>query len=361
MSPTVTTFLFEAANFLVLAAALGWLFFKPVRQAIIDYREKFEADNQQAAAKLAEAEAMRQQVQVAHADLQAELNERRDVEVAAIQRQADDILSETRAAAVQQRKQSLLQASQISDSQRDTLAEVAAASAAEAVGKLLQQIEGPELQGALIQAACRQLEPLKQSAISPVKVESSGPLSAEQTAAVQTIYSIGRRCRGALAKQSLLAARSYDAPASLEGLSQLLLGLAQDVLEDYMSQRIGSLQVVSAGFGGVGHFDPVSIQVLPIQSVAATSPLQPSPFVKADHLTAVAVREFIYITLYEILLDALAAEHGMRLMAAESALEWLDSTAVMTSRRLTSARSEAATQELLDIVAGGRKRFQEDL
>lgn len=182
-----------------------------------------------------------------------------------------------------------------------------------------------------------------------------------QRLAAQSIYSIGRRSRGALAKHSLLPARSYDAPASLEGLSQLLLGLAEDVLEDYMSQAIGSLHVVSAGFGGVGHFDPVSTQVLPIQSVAATRPLRPSPFVPAEHLTATAVREFLYITLFEILLDALAAEHGMRLMAAESALEWLDSTSIMTSRRLTSARSEASTQELLDIVAGGRKRFQEDL
>jgi F0F1-type ATP synthase gamma subunit len=62
----------------------------------------------------------------------------------------------------------------------------------------------------------------------------------------------------------------------------------------------------------------------------------------------------------EVLLDALAAEHGMRLMAAESALEWLDNTATVTSRRLASTRSEVATQELLDIVAGGRNRLREN-
>ena len=45
-------------------------------------------------------------------------------------------------------------------------------------------------------------------------------------------------------------------------------------------------------------------------------------------------------TLYEILLDALAAEHGMRLLAAESALEWLDDSTVTTARRLSAARSE---------------------
>jgi F0F1-type ATP synthase gamma subunit len=144
----------------------------------------------------------------------------------------------------------------------------------------------------------------------------------------------------------------------LEGLSHVLLGLAQDVLEDYLALRIGSLQAVSAGFEGVGHFTPLSVQVLPIESVKGAEPLRRSPYIESNHLTSVAVREYLYITLYEILLDALAAEHGMRLMAAESALEWLDDTATTTSRRLANARSEAATQELLDIISGGRKRLR---
>jgi F-type H+-transporting ATPase subunit gamma len=177
---------------------------------------------------------------------------------------------------------------------------------------------------------------------------------------VRTLYSVGRRARAALAKSSLTPARVYDAPASLEGLSRLLLGLAQDVLDDYLALRIGSLQVVSAGFEGVGHFAPLSLPVLPIEPVAGAKPLRRSPYIDSDHLMTVAVREFLYITLYEILLDALAAEHGMRLMAAESALEWLDKTGTTTSRRLASARSEAATQELLDIIGGGRHRLHAD-
>lgn len=174
--------------------------------------------------------------------------------------------------------------------------------------------------------------------------------------AASTVYSVGRRVRGSLAKHALVPTRSYDAPASLEGLSLLLLGLSQDVLDDYNSRKIGKLYVVSASFGGVGHFDPVSMRVLPIEPINSTSITGGSQYVDSNVLLGVAVREFLYITLYTILLDALAAEQGMRLMAAESAIEWLDSTAIATEHRLLSARSEAATQELLDIVAGGRKR-----
>ena len=68
VSPTLTTFLFEAANFLVLAAVLGWLFFKPVRQALVDHREKFESDNRKATQKLAEAEKTRQEIEQTRAN-----------------------------------------------------------------------------------------------------------------------------------------------------------------------------------------------------------------------------------------------------------------------------------------------------
>lgn len=174
------------------------------------------------------------------------------------------------------------------------------------------------------------------------------------------VYSVGRRARTALAKNSITPSRLYESPTSLEGLTHLLLGLAQDVLDDYLAKEIGGLQVVSAGFEGVGHFSPLSVQVLPIKPVAGVQPLRRSPYIDDDHLKTVAVREYLYITLYEILLDALAAEHGMRLIAAESALEWLDNTSTTTSRRLANARSEASTQELLDIVSGGRRRLRSD-
>ncbi|MCA9214008.1 MAG: F0F1 ATP synthase subunit gamma [Planctomycetales bacterium] len=176
---------------------------------------------------------------------------------------------------------------------------------------------------------------------------------------VTTVYSVGKRPRGTLSKESLSPHRCYDAPSCLEGLSQLLARLAQDVLEDYVAERIGGLYVISAVFEGVGHFTPLTTRILPIEPVTASEPLRRSPYVDSNHLTMVAVREYLYISLYEMLLDALAAEHGMRLMAAQSAQDWLDSSTVSTARRLTAARSEASTQELLDIVSSSRQRLHD--
>jgi F0F1-type ATP synthase membrane subunit b/b' len=181
----LTTFLFEAANFLVLAAALGWLFFKPVRQALLDHQARFEADNLQAAQKLADAEKVQQATNATRASLQAELNELRARELEAARRQAGQILDDARAVAQREREMSQRQAAQISESQRDHLAAAAAMAAAETVGRFLTQIGGPKLHGALIASACQQLRSLPQGNLAPVKVESTLPLSSEQIASIK--------------------------------------------------------------------------------------------------------------------------------------------------------------------------------
>jgi len=171
---------------------------------------------------------------------------------------------------------------------------------------------------------------------------------------VGRVYCIGRRGRGVLKKGSREPVRTFEAPTSAEGVTRALMKLAHDLLEDFVSGEISSLWVVSARFDGVGHFTPVTTRVLPVTSNAQSHAPRQSPFIDPRYLEAVAVREFLYVTLYEMLLEALAAEHGMRIVAAESALQWLDNTIALTKRLLISSRSEASTQELLDIVSGRR-------
>lgn len=127
------------------------------------------------------------------------------------------------------------------------------------------------------------------------------------------------------------------------------------MLDDFLRQEIGCLFVVSARFEGAGRFSPVVTRVLPIQSSRTASPLRPTLYQSYGHLVAVAVREFLYTTLYELLLDSLASEHGMRLLAAESARQWLDETTEGVRRQLSACRRESTTQEVLDIVAGSRR------
>lgn len=169
------------------------------------------------------------------------------------------------------------------------------------------------------------------------------------------VYCIGRRMQNGLKRSGIDIERPYRAPSSVAGLTELLLRLAQDLLEDYFAGRFATLVVVAARFEGVGQFTPVSTRLLPIDLPSTATELQPSPYVSRERLAAVALREYLYIRLFQTLLDALAAEHGARLVATESAGEWLSERIAQTEQQLSAIRREAATQEVLDLASGTRR------
>lgn len=171
-------------------------------------------------------------------------------------------------------------------------------------------------------------------------------------------YCVGKRPLTALRRASISVVRSYPAVASVRGLARLLLTLADDVFGDYLTGAFSSLHIVSARFDGVGVFTARSTRVLPVVSMRTMERLAATPYASALHLAEAAVREYVYSTLYELLLDALAAEHGMRLVATQSAEEWLDTRVSDLQRELASARRESSTQEVLDVAGGARQRRQ---
>ena len=171
-------------------------------------------------------------------------------------------------------------------------------------------------------------------------------------------YCVGRRPLPALRRANIPVLRGYPAVASVGGLTRLLLTLADDVLGDYLTGAFGSLHIVSARFDGVGAFTARTTRVLPVTSTRTGGQVAVTPYAAPQHLAESAVREYLYSTLYELLLDALAAEHGMRLIATQSAGEWLDSRVKTLQRQLSSARRESSTQEVLDVAGGARHRRQ---
>ena len=97
-------------------------------------------------------------------------------------------------------------------------------------------------------------------------------------------------------------------------------------------------------------------RVLPIASHQTADLVAATPYASARHLAEAVVREYLYSTLFELLLDALAAEHGTRLVATQGAAEWLETRVKTLQRQLASARRESSTQEVLDIAGGALRR-----
>lgn len=174
------------------------------------------------------------------------------------------------------------------------------------------------------------------------------------------LYCVGRRPLNALKQAGLTVSRQYHAPSSIAGLTELLMQLGQDLLDDYLDGLFDRLEFVFARFDGVGEFTPVVTSILPIKPIKKKSPVKPSTYVSENHLLAVAIREYLYIRLFQTLLDSLASEHGSRLVATQAAGEWLSSKTEATHRKLSSIRREATTQEVLEIASSVRVATQRD-
>lgn len=183
VSPSATTFLFEAANFVVLAAVLGWLFFRPV-QAVIERRratlaaERQEADRILAGAKrtLAEAETRRAEIEASLEPMRLEA--RREAE-----RQAAAIVDEARKQVTEERNRLADELAALRREHAGTLAHDAAAAARTLVARLLTEIGSPDLDAALARAACTRLAGLPEGHRNGlVEVETARPIDAEALA-----------------------------------------------------------------------------------------------------------------------------------------------------------------------------------
>lgn len=187
MSPAVSNFLFEAANFLLLALGLGWVLFKPVRRALDAERAQRQKEIDEGNAQRAEAETLVEQARVARRDVERDLDERREQVIAAAKKEAAALLDEARAAR-QAEKAALEQELEARRSAEVVeVAETVGRVAADAVRELLAALPGPDLDRALLREACNRLQSLPAEARRSAVVESARALDGESKGALQAV------------------------------------------------------------------------------------------------------------------------------------------------------------------------------
>jgi F-type H+-transporting ATPase subunit gamma len=165
---------------------------------------------------------------------------------------------------------------------------------------------------------------------------------------------LGRRTALLLGRRGLSSDVVYVAPARGHGVSTTLLDVAADVLTHYREGDLSAFDVISNRFAGVGTYEPRVTRLLPVQSEPTAPRGSRAAYVDTATLSAVAARELLYATMHALLLDSLAAEHGARLVATQAAEAWLERRAKALRSRLTSARRESSTQEVIEIATGAR-------
>lgn len=179
MSPTLANFLFEAANFLLLAAALGWILFKPVRRVLDEERERHTKEEEEQRRLRSEAEDLARDAREVREAVDRETAERRSEILAAAQKEAARIVEEARRTQAAERRTLEQELTTSRNAQAAALAETVGRIAGESVARLLEALEGPSLDVALVRAACAELRALPSSARDSALVESAHPLDAE--------------------------------------------------------------------------------------------------------------------------------------------------------------------------------------
>ena len=168
-------------------------------------------------------------------------------------------------------------------------------------------------------------------------------------------YCAGRRAATLLQRRGVALTHVSSTPTSLEGITEFLLGLAEELLTAYVRDQLSSLDIVSTQFVGVGDHPTSVLRLLPL-AARDTDHAPRIAYVSPAILSFAAIREYLYSVLYDLLLDALAAEHGARLVSTQAAGHWIDERKRRIQQQLAAIRREASTQEVIEIAAGARAR-----
>jgi F-type H+-transporting ATPase subunit b len=176
VSDSLSTFLIEAANFLILAAVLSWVFFRPIRNALARRQAAMRQQTDEIAARLADAERKKTDFDRRLASLEQELDQRRSEAETAAEQETAQIIAAARETARRETQTARKRLAGLEQGQLERLSRVVAESAGAAVDRLLRSLEQPALAQALVDAACRQIREFDGNSLAPVRVESAEPL-----------------------------------------------------------------------------------------------------------------------------------------------------------------------------------------
>ena len=191
MSPAVANFLFEAGNLALLAGGLGWLLFRPVRRALDDERARHDKLGEEATRLRSEADALAKEARAVRDAADREAEQRRIEARAAAQKEADRVIEEAREREARDRQRFERELESGRQAQTAALAETVGRLAAQSVRRLLETIDGPALDLALVRAARAELGALPAPARGAALVESPRPLEPEARRLLEEVLGPG--------------------------------------------------------------------------------------------------------------------------------------------------------------------------
>lgn len=187
MSPSLANFLFELVNLLLLAGGLGWVLFKPARRALDSERERRSAEQAEAEKARADALATKAAAEELAQRLHSEAEDRERELLEASKKDASKLLADARADIEKERRALVAELQAARESSAIESAELVGRIAAGAVRDLLEAIEGPALDEALVLRAIPELERLGSRGREPLSIETARPLTPKSKQALAAL------------------------------------------------------------------------------------------------------------------------------------------------------------------------------
>lgn len=179
MSVPLANFAFEAVNFLLLAAGLGWVLFRPVKRVLQAEQARHGEERKRAGQLLSEAEARLRAQKDAQEAQDAALSQRRAAAQAALREELDAAREAAQKAREDEERRFQAERAEALRSELLQFSAAVGRVAARSVQHLLQQLQGPALDRALLKAALSQLRKLAIGDPGAVVLECARPLDAE--------------------------------------------------------------------------------------------------------------------------------------------------------------------------------------
>jgi len=178
VSVALADFLFEVANFLVLAGLLGWVLFKPVRSVLDRERERHDKVEAEIRERQAESDKLAQEAREIRAKVEGEMETQRAELMEAARGEAARIKEQARQEQLAQQKRFERELDSARRIEADTLAGTIGQIAAASLRGLLQTIDAPSLDLGLVRAACAEIENLPADKRSGAVIEAARLLDA---------------------------------------------------------------------------------------------------------------------------------------------------------------------------------------
>lgn len=191
MNESLVTFLYELANFVVFATLLGWFFVKPIRRFLDEQAARDDKAAETAKLHLVEAEQLRHELLNERQTFIQEMERQRQAALKEAKQQAEKILENANRNIDHQREQLSREAVQLHQAQKVELARIVARATRQTVANLLTRVDGPDLEIALLQSACQQLENSNPDQDRKITVESATELSEHDQKQIIESASVG--------------------------------------------------------------------------------------------------------------------------------------------------------------------------